>query len=148
MAKIIAVSKSECKGTRKAPVESGAFETGVGLVGDAHASGDSIREVSLLAIESINKMNNHDFHFNPGDFAENLTTSGINLVSLPVGTRLQVGKDVILQVTQIGKKCHTQCAIFKEVGKCVMPKEGIFARVLNGGIVRADDDLSMMPLTD
>ena len=148
MPKIISVSKSVSKGTRKSPVEFGVFETGVGLVGDAHAAGDSIREVSLLAIESINKMNNQDFHFNPGDFAENLTTSGINLVSLPVGTRLQVGKDVILQVTQIGKKCHTKCAIFKEVGKCVMPKEGIFARVLNGGIVRADDDLSMMPLTD
>ncbi len=148
MAKIISVSKSESKGTRKSPVEFGAFETGVGLVGDAHASGDSIREVSLLAIESINKMNSQDFTFHPGDFAENLTTSGINLVSLPVGTRLQVGKDVILQVTQIGKKCHTQCAIFKEVGKCVMPKEGIFARVLRGGVIRADDDLSTMPLID
>jgi len=148
MAKIISVSKSECKGTRKSPIEFGVFETGVGLVGDAHASGDSIREVSLLAIESINKMNNQDFTFHPGDFAENLTTSGINLVSLPVGTRLQVGKDVVLEVTQIGKKCHTQCDIFKQVGKCVMPKEGIFARVLNGGIVRADDDLSMMPLTN
>jgi len=148
MAKIVSVSKSESKGTRKSPVEFGVFETGVGLVGDAHASGDSIREVSLLAIESINKMNNQDFHFNPGDFAENLTTSGINLVSLPVGTRLQVGKDVILEVTQIGKKCHTQCAIFKEVGKCVMPKEGIFARVLRGGVIRADDALSMMTPAD
>jgi MOSC domain-containing protein YiiM len=144
MAKIIAVSISECKGTRKSPVETGVFKEGVGLVGDAHASGDSIREVSLLAIESINKMNNQDFTFNPGDFAENLTTSGINLVSLPIGTRLQGGKDVILEVTQIGKKCHTGCAIFKEVGKCVMPKEGIFARVLNGGIIRADDALSIL----
>ena len=144
MAKIISVCTSECKGTRKSPVEAGVFEKGVGLVGDAHAAGDSIREVSLLAIESISKMNSQDFTFHPGDFAENLTTSGINLVSLPVGTRLQVGKDVILEVTQIGKKCHTQCAIFKEVGKCVMPKEGIFARVLNGGIVKADDALSTM----
>ena len=144
MAKIISVSKSECKGTRKSPVESGVFETGVGLVGDAHASGDSIREVSLLAIESINKMNSGDFSFHPGDFAENLTTSGINLVSLPIGTRLKVGKEVILEVTQIGKKCHTKCAIFKEVGKCVMPKEGIFARVLEGGVIRAEDALSVL----
>jgi len=144
MAKIISVCTSECKGTRKSPVYSGVFETGVGLVGDAHSAGDSIREVSLLAIESINKMNNQEFHFNPGDFAENLTTSGINLVSLPIGTRLQVGRDVILEVTQIGKKCHTQCAIFKEVGKCVMPKEGVFARVLKGGTVRAEDTLSIL----
>jgi molybdopterin adenylyltransferase len=144
MAKIIAVSTSECKGTRKSPVEYGVFEKGVGLVGDAHAAGDRIREVSLLAIESINKMNSQDVTFNPGDFAENLTTSGIDLVSLPVGTRLQVGKDVVLEVTQIGKKCHTGCAIFKEVGKCVMPKEGVFARVLRGGIVRADNALSVM----
>jgi MOSC domain-containing protein YiiM len=93
-------------------------------------------------------MNNQDFHFNPGDFAENLTTSGINLVSLPVGTRLQVGRDVILEVTQIGKKCHTKCAIFKEVGKCVMPKEGIFARVLKAGTVRAEDALSMIQQAD
>ena len=148
MAKIISVCTSECKGTRKSPVEFGVFETGVGLVGDAHAGGDSIREVSLLAIESINKMNNQDFTFNPGDFAENLTTSGIDLVSLPVGTRLQVGKDVVLEVTQIGKKCHTGCAIFKEVGKCVMPKEGVFARVLKSGIVRAEDALSMIQRSD
>jgi len=143
MAKIISVSKSDTKGTRKSPVEFGSFETGVGLVGDAHASGDSIREVSLLAIESINKMNNQDFTFHPGDFAENLTTSGINLVSLPIGTRLKVGEEVILEVTQIGKKCHTTCAIFKEVGKCVMPKEGIFARVLEGGVIRSEDALSV-----
>jgi MOSC domain-containing protein YiiM len=148
MAKIIAVCTSECKGTRKSPVDFAVFETGVGLVGDAHAAGDSIREVSLLAIESIDTMNNQDFTFHPGDFAENLTTSGINLVLLPVGTRLQVGKDVILEVTQIGKKCHTECAIFKEVGKCVMPKEGVFARVVKGGTVRADDDLSTMPPAD
>ena len=144
MAKIISVCTSECKGTRKSPVAYGVFEKCVGLVGDAHASGDSIREVSLLAMESINKMNSQDVTFNPGDFAENLTTSGIDLVSLPVGTRLQVGKDVVLEVTQIGKKCHTGCAIFKEVGKCVMPKEGVFAKVLKGGTVRAEDALSIL----
>jgi MOSC domain-containing protein YiiM len=148
MAKIISVCTSECKGTRKSPVDSGVFEIGVGLVGDAHASGDSVREVSLLAVESISKMNSPEFTFRPGDFAENLTTSGINLVLLPIGTRLQAGNDVILEVTQIGKKCHTKCAIFKEVGRCVMPKEGIFARVVRGGVIRADEELSVMPLAD
>lgn len=143
MAKIISVCTSECKGTRKIPVERGIFEIGVGMVGDAHASGDSIREVSLLAMESIDKMNNQEPTFKPGDFAENLTTSGINLVTLPVGTRLSVGKDVVLQVTQIGKKCHTGCEIFKEVGKCIMPKEGIFASVIHGGVVRPGDVITL-----
>jgi len=143
MAKIVSVCTSDSKGTRKSPVESGVFEQGVGLVGDAHAGGDRIREVSLLAVESINKMNSQDFTFNPGDFAENLTTSDINLVSLPVGTRLQVGRDVILEVTQIGKKCHSGCAIFKEVGKCVMPKEGVFAAVIRGGEVKPGDEITL-----
>jgi MOSC domain-containing protein YiiM len=145
MARIISVCTSENKGTRKSPVEYGVFEKGVGMVGDAHAAGDAIREVSLLAVESINKMNSQDVTFKPGDFAENLTTSGLDLPALPVGTRLQVGPDVLLEVTQIGKKCHTGCAVFKEVGKCIMPKEGIFARVLRGGVVRADDTLEVMP---
>ncbi len=144
MAKIIAVCSSDRKGIRKSPVDSAVFESGVGLVGDAHAGGEIIREVSLLAMESIAKMNNEGYAFKSGDFAENLTTSGIDLVSLPIGTRLQVGQEVILEVTQIGKKCHTNCAIFKEVGKCIMPKEGIFARVVQGGVVRADDALSIL----
>ena len=148
MAKIISVCTSEKKGTRKSPIGQGVFETGVGLVGDVHAAGDAVREVSLLAVESINKMNSGEVTFKPGDFAENLTTSGMDLPSLPVGTRLQVGKEVILEVTQIGKKCHTGCAVFKEVGKCIMPKEGIFARVLRGGIVRPDDVLAVMPPAD
>jgi len=144
MAKIIAVCSSDHKGIRKSPVDSGVFESGVGLVGDAHAGGDIIREVSLLAMESIAKMNNEGYAFKAGDFAENLTTSGINLVSLPIGTRLQVGKEVVLEVTQIGKKCHTKCAIFKEVGKCVMPKEGIFAKVIQGGVVRPENALLVL----
>jgi len=103
-----------------------------------------VREVSLLAIESIAKMNKTGFDFKPGDFAENLTTSGIDLVSLPIGTNLRVGRGVVLQVTQIGKKCHTGCAIFKQAGKCIMPKEGVFVRVVKGGRVKPDDTIKVI----
>ena len=84
------------------------------------------------------------FDVNPGDFAENITTEGIDLVSLPVGTRLSVGGDIILEITQIGKECHTGCAIFRQVGKCIMPKEGVFARVICGGLARAGDQIGMI----
>jgi MOSC domain-containing protein YiiM len=145
MAKIVAVCKSEQKGTSKYPVNAGELEVNCGLIGDAHAgSGETIREISLLAIESIEKMNRTGFDFHPGDFAENLTTSGIELVSLPIGTNMKVGKDVVLQVTQIGKKCHTGCAIFKQAGKCIMPKEGIFARVVKGGLVSPEDEVMVL----
>jgi MOSC domain-containing protein YiiM len=99
--------------------------------------------VSLLAVESINKMRSDGFDIGPGDFAENLTTEGINLVDLPVGTRLSAGQGVTLEVTQIGKQCHTGCAIYRQIGKCVMPKEGIFARVVKGGVVKAGDELKI-----
>ena len=145
MAKILAVCKSEQKGTSKHPVNAGELEVNCGLVGDAHAGGsDSVREISLLAIESIEKMNLTGFDFHAGDFAENLTTSGIELVSLPIGTNMKVGKEVVLEVTQIGKKCHTGCAVFKQAGKCIMPKEGIFARVVTGGFVRPEDEIIVL----
>ena len=110
-----------------------------GLVGDAHADAGTHRQISLLAIESINKMRSQGFDINPGDFAENLTTEGIELVSLPVGTRTSVGEEVILEVTQIGKECHTGCAIYRQISKCIMPKEGVFARVIRGGLVKGGD---------
>ncbi|MGD0855789.1 MAG: MOSC domain-containing protein [Dehalococcoidia bacterium] len=145
MAKIIAICKSEQKGTSKYPVNAGELKVNCGLVGDAHAGGDDrAREISLLAIESIEKMNRTGFDFHAGDFAENLTTSGLELVSLPIGTNMKVGNDVVLQVTQIGKKCHTGCAVFKQAGKCIMPKEGIFARVVTGGLVRPDDEIIVL----
>jgi MOSC domain-containing protein YiiM len=97
--------------------------------------------VSLLALESIEKMRSMGVSVKPGDFAENLTTQGIRLHALPVGTRLRVGREVILRVSQIGKQCHTGCAIFQQVGQCIMPKEGIFAEVLQGGWVRAGDSI-------
>jgi MOSC domain-containing protein YiiM len=139
MAKIIAVCTSEKKGTVKEDVREGIFQDNLGMVGDAHADCGTHRQVSLLAMSSIDKMKKLGLDVKPGDFAENLTTEGIDLVSLPVGTRLNVGKEVILEITQIGKECHSGCAIFKQVGKCIMPKEGVFARVLRGGLVKTGD---------
>jgi MOSC domain-containing protein YiiM len=141
MAKIIAVCKSEEKGTRKEAVVEGILKEGYGLVGDAHADRCTHRQVSLLAMESINKMRELGFELGPGDFAENLTTQGVELTSLPVGTKISVGKDVLLEVTQIGKECHRGCAIYQEIGKCIMPKEGIFAKVFRGGFVKAGDEI-------
>ena len=109
-----------------------------GLEGDAHAEG-GIRQVSLLAQESINKMVAAGAKVKPGDFAENLTVEGLEVMNLPVGTRLKVGGEVELEVTQIGKTCHKGCAIRELVGDCVMPKEGIFVRVLTEGVVKPGD---------
>ena len=131
MATVLAVCISENKGERKKPVESVELRENHGIVGDAHA-GEWHRQVSLLALESIDKMQALGLDVNAGDFAENITTSGIDLVNLPIGTRLQIG-ETLLEVTQIGKECHTRCAIFYQAGDCVMPKEGIFAKVLQGG---------------
>lgn len=139
--KIIAVCRSDKKGTRKQEVREGVLEANFGLVGDAHADSTTHRQVSLLAKESIEKMRALGLEVSPGDFAENLTTEGIDLLSLPVGTRLRIGKEVLLEITQIGKECHTGCAIFQQVGKCIMPEEGVFARVLRGGTVRTGDEI-------
>jgi MOSC domain-containing protein YiiM len=141
MATVVAVCKSKKKGTRKKAVAEGILREDYGLVGDAHADCCTHRQVSLLAMESIDKMRRLGFEVGPGDFAENLTTRGIELLSLPVGTRISIGKDILLDVTQIGKECHSGCAIYQEIGKCIMPKEGIFARVIQGGRVRAGDDI-------
>ncbi|MBM2825569.1 MAG: protein YiiM [Dehalococcoidales bacterium] len=139
MARIIAVCQSEAKGTRKEDIHEGYLQPEYGLTGDAHAG--SGRQVSLIAMESINKMRQLGFDVGPGDFAENLTTEGIDMLSLPVGTELRVGQEVVLEITQIGKECHSGCAIFHEIGKCIMPKEGIFARVVRGGLVRSGDEI-------
>jgi len=144
MAKIIAVCRSETKGIRKESIGQGVFKENFGLLDDAHSECDSHRQVSLLALESIEKMRSMGLELKPGDFAENLTTEGVDLPHLPVGTRLSVGKEVLLEVTQIGKECHTGCAIFKQVGKCIMPKEGIFARVKQGGIIKEGDSIRIM----
>ena len=141
MAKIIAVCRSKEKGTKKEIIAEGILREDYGLVGDAHADCCSHRQVSLLAVESINKMRRLGFNVGPGDFAENLTCEEIDLVSLPIGTRLSIGKEIILELTQIGKECHAGCAIFRQTGKCIMPKEGIFARVIQGGLVKTGDEV-------
>jgi len=144
MAKIIAVCRSDKKGTRKEAISEGFLKKDYGLSGDAHADPGSHRQVSLLALESINKMRDLGFDIGPGDFAENLTTQGIELFRLPLGTRLEVGEEVSLEISQIGKKCHSGCAIFRQIGKCVMPKEGIFARVIREGLVRPGDEIKVL----
>jgi MOSC domain-containing protein YiiM len=132
-ARVVGVCVSKSKGERKTPVGSAQLRVNHGIEGDAHA-GEWHRQVSLLAIESIRKMQDMGLKVASGDFAENLTTEGVELFTLPIGTRLEIG-ETLLQVTQIGKECHTRCAIFYQAGDCVMPKEGIFARVLRGGTI-------------
>jgi len=132
---VVAVNTSPVKGEQKMPVPEAELRAEHGIVGDAHA-GDWHRQVSLLAEESIEKMRRLGLDVDPGAFAENITTRGIDLVVLPVGSRLMVG-DSLLEVTQIGKECHARCAIYHQAGDCVMPKEGIFARVLQGGRLAA-----------
>jgi MOSC domain-containing protein YiiM len=145
MASIIAVCTSEKKGTTKKSVAEVVIKKDYGVVGDAHADCQTHRQVSLLAIESIDKMRKKGFDFlQPGDFAENITIEGIDLAALPIGTRLQAGKDVILEMTQIGKECHAACAIRQQVGDCIMPREGIFARVIHGGSVKPGDAIKVM----
>ncbi|MFH1382892.1 MAG: MOSC domain-containing protein [Chloroflexota bacterium] len=143
MAKIIAVCKSDRKGIRKEDVREGFFREGYGMEGDAHADCGINRQVSLMAMESIGRMRREGYPVKPGDFAENLTTEGMDLVSLPIGTQLAVGKEVVLQVTQIGKECHSGCAIFHEVGKCIMPKEGVFTRVIKEGRIKTGDEIKV-----
>ncbi len=148
-AQLVAVCVSEKKGERKTPVKQVRLRENYGIIGDAHA-GEWHRQISLLAKESIEKMRAMGLDVDNGDFAENLTTEGIDLPSLPIGTKMQIG-DSLLEVTQIGKECHTRCAIYHQAGDCVMPKEGIFAKVLRGGIIKPGDSLELVdqsPLGD
>ncbi len=140
--KILAVSISETKGTRKRPIPVGVLKEGHGLVGDAHASTE--RQVSLLADESVDSVREEGLVLYPGDFGENLTVCGLELHPFPTGTRLRVGATVVLEVTQIGKECHEECEIKAQTGRCVMPTEGIFARVVVGGEVKAGDDIEVV----
>lgn len=142
-ARIIAVCKSDKKGVKKIPQCSVLLHQNYGLVDDAHADSHTHRQVSLLSVDSIEKMRKKGLEVRPGDFAENLTIEGLELYSIPLGTRLQAGDEVVLEVTQIGKECHTGCAILRQVGTCIMPKEGIFARVIRGGTVRPGDRIGI-----
>lgn len=144
MAKIIAVCTSEKKGTKKRDIGCGVLEVDFGLQGDAHAKQGWHRQISLLDNSSINKMREKGLTLSPGDFAENLTTDGIELMTLPLGTKLKTSRGVELEITQIGKECHQHCQIYKQVGMCVMPLEGVFARILHGGDVAAGDDIEVI----
>ena len=143
MASVVAVCTSKKKGTKKEAVAEGLLKEDYGLIGDAHADCQTNRQVSLLAVESIDKMRHLGLNLRPGDFAENITVEGIGLCRLPIGTRILVGDEVILEVTQIGKECHAACAIRRQVGQCIMPEEGVFARVVQGGSVKPEDKVEI-----
>jgi len=136
--KIVSVAVSKKKGTRKKIVEEALLIQDHGIEGDAHA-GTWHRQVSFLAAESIEKARFQGLDVTFGDFAENIATTGIDWQMMPVGTRLRLGDTALVEVTQIGKECHTKCAIYYKAGDCIMPKEGIFARVLKGGNIRVGD---------
>ncbi|MFH1245917.1 MAG: MOSC domain-containing protein [Candidatus Omnitrophota bacterium] len=148
--KICSVNLSKSKGTAKTPVESARFIEGYGLKDDAHAGGDAIRQVSLLALESIKRQNDCSKipdgtgELKPGDFGENITTFGINLLELKIGDRLKIGGEVVLEISKIGKECHRRCAIYYKTGDCVMPREGIFGKVLEGGVAAVGDQIEVL----
>jgi len=138
MGKVKAISVSHKKGTRKTNVSSASLKEDFGIVGDAHA-GMKNRQVSLLATESIEKMREKGLDVTSGDFAENITTEGMDLINLKIGTKLEIGKEALLEISQIGKVCHNRCSIYYQAGDCVMPREGVFGRVLTGGIIKTGD---------
>lgn len=148
-ARIVSINTSAHKGTRKTPVADG-HDTVIkqfGLASDAHA-GHWHRQVSFLAAESINTARARGLDVCEGDFGENFTTQGINLLSLPLGTQLKLGSEVLVEISQIGKVCHTRCAIYYLAGDCIFPHEGIFGVVLQGGEVHIGDDIQMVKLGD
>lgn len=141
--KIESIAISKKKGTRKTQVQESELVVEHGLVDDAHA-GQWHRQVSFLASESIGKARERGLKVTFGDFAENIATSGVDWMSIPIGTRLKVGDTAIVEITQIGKECHNKCAIYYMAGDCIMPREGIFARVLEGGKIRVGDPISII----
>ncbi|NOZ67884.1 MAG: MOSC domain-containing protein [Deferribacteres bacterium] len=140
-ARVVSINISGRKGVRKRPVDTAVLKDDYGIEGDAHASGRWHRQVSLLALESIRKMQAMGLKVGPGDFAENITTEGVELPVLPVGTKITIGDAVELEVSQIGKLCHSRCAIYEQAGDCVMPREGIFVKVIKGGTIRVGDGI-------
>jgi MOSC domain-containing protein YiiM len=132
--RIKAISVSKERGTKKVNVPEAELRADFGIIGDAHAA-NWHRQISLLAAESIDKMTAKGAKVSPGDFAENITTEGLNLHELPVGSKLKLGQSVELEITQFGKKCHSRCEIFEQVGDCIMPREGVFAKVTKAGAI-------------
>ncbi|MFH1504179.1 MAG: MOSC domain-containing protein [Candidatus Omnitrophota bacterium] len=162
--KVFSINISKAKGVPKTPIKSVRLIENLGLEADAHAQ-EGIKQVSLLAVESITKQNSCPkvtllrnkqtgsssrkrgsikSVLKPGDFAENITTEGIELVSLKVGSKITIGSEVVMQVSKIGKDCHKYCAIYYKTGDCIMPREGIFAQVLKGGIINAGDSIEVV----
>lgn len=141
--KIESIAISTKKGTRKTTIEKAVLVSDHGMENDGHA-GPWHRQVSFLAAESITAAKNRGLNVTFGDFAENIATSGIDWLSVPIGTRLQLGDSAIVQITQIGKECHKKCAIFYQAGDCIMPREGIFAKVLTGGTVQVGDPIRFL----
>ena len=142
--KVVAISISKKKGIPKTNVKSAKLIENFGIEGDVHA-GNWYRQVSFLALESINKMREKGLpNLRPGAFAENITTEFLELPDLEIGTRMKIGKEAELEITQIGKECHSKCSIFYKVGDCVMPREGIFAKVVRGGEIFVGDEIKIL----
>ena len=139
---ILAVCTSAKTGMRTKNVGQAQFIEQYGIEGDAHGNSATHRQVSLLAMESIKKMQDMGLDVGPGDFAENLTTEGLDLLALPLGSKIGIGASVVLEISQHGKECHTPCAIYHQAGTCVMPTEGIFGRVITGGMVKVGDTIA------
>ena len=145
--KVVSIAISKSKGTRKGTVPEAELVTEFGIRGDAHA-GKWHRQVSFLASESIAEAKEKGLDVSFGDFAENIATAGIDWRKIKLGTQLQIGSHARVQVTQIGKKCHRKCDIFYQAGDCIMPKEGIFARVIKGGIIHSEDPIRIIKSPD
>ena len=145
--KIISIATSKKKGTQKVTVDEAFLIKEHGLEGDAHA-GTWHRQVSFLASEEIDKAREKGLEVSFGDFAENIATTGVDWKNIPVGTRLRLGRKALVEITQIGKECHNRCAIYYKAGDCIMPREGVFARVLEEGKIRCGDPISFEEHTD
>ncbi|MBT3311428.1 MAG: MOSC domain-containing protein [Desulfobacterales bacterium] len=141
--KIVSISTSKKKGTVKKQINEVELIENHGISGDAHA-GDWHRQVSFLSSESIEKTREQGLDVTFGDFAENIATEGIDWKEIPIGTKVRLGEGAEVEITQIGKECHNKCAIYYKAGDCIMPKEGIFAKVLKGGTIRCGDVITMM----
>jgi MOSC domain-containing protein YiiM len=141
--KIVSIAISKKKGTRKTPVDEAFISRDHGLEGDAHA-GKWHRQVSFLSSESIEGAKAQGLDVTFGDFAENIASTGIDWKTLALGTRVRLGESVLVEITQIGKECHNKCAIYYKAGDCIMPREGVFARVLEEGKIRCGDEIHIM----
>ena len=144
MGKIIAICMSEKKGTQKHEIDHAIVKEDWGIVGDAHA-GNWHRQVSLLSVEKVNDFRDRGAEVGHGAFGENLVVEGFDLRTLPIGSRFQIG-DVLLEMTQIGKQCHSHCEIYKVMGDCIMPREGVFAKVIRGGEIHTGDEITLLPI--